>query len=210
MRNDLTDVTLVVDRSGSMEEIRSDAQGGINAFVADQAKLPGECRITLVQFDDKYEVVHSGILASQWPEYTLSPRGSTALLDAVGRAIIETGNRISAMPESQRPGLVICVISTDGLENASQEFTREKVREMISHQRTVYNWQFTFLAANQEAFTQAMDIGLSEDEAVVIGRGKMRSAGNALSSKVQRMRWMSLELMEVDNRFSADERKEIE
>lgn len=210
MRNDLTDVTLVVDRSGSMEEIRSDAQGGINAFVADQAKLPGECRITLVQFDDKYEVVHSGILASEWPEYHLSPRGSTALLDAVGRAIIETGNRISAMPESQRPGLVICVISTDGLENASLEFTREKVREMISHQQTVYNWHFTFLAANQDAFTQAEYLGLSDDEAIVIGSGKVRSAGNALSSKVRRMRWMSAESMEVDNRWSADERKEIE
>ena len=210
MRNDLTDVTLVVDRSGSMEEIRSDAQGGINAFVADQAKLPGECRITLVQFDDKYEVVHSGILASQWPEYHLSPRGSTALLDAVGRAIIETGNRISAMPESQRPGLVICVISTDGMENASQEFTREKVREMISHQQTVYNWHFTFLAANQDAFTQAGYLGLSDDEAVVIGIGKVRAAGKVLSNKVERMRGERSAGRAVDNRWSADERKEIE
>ncbi|MFN5915853.1 MAG: VWA domain-containing protein, partial [Planctomycetota bacterium] len=205
-----TDVTLVVDRSGSMEQIRSDAQGGINAFVADQAKLPGECRITLVQFDDKYEVVHSGILASQWPEYHLSPRGSTALLDAVGRAIIETGNRISAMPESQRPGLVICVISTDGMENASQEFTREKVREMISHQQTVYNWHFTFLAANQDAFTQAGYLGLSDDEAVVIGIGKVRAAGKVLSNKVERMRGERSAGRAVDNRWSADERKEIE
>jgi hypothetical protein len=210
MRNDLTDVTLVVDRSGSMEEIRSDAQGGINAFVADQAKLPGECRITLVQFDDKYEVVHSGILASEWPEYHLSPRGSTALLDAVGRAIIETGNRISAMPESQRPGLVICVISTDGMENASQEFTREKVREMISHQQTVYNWHFTFLAANQDAFTQAGYLGLSDDEAVVIGIGKVMAAGMVLSNKVERMRGERSAGRAVDNRWSADERKEIE
>lgn len=210
MRNDLTDVTLVVDRSGSMEQIRSDAQGGINAFVADQAKLPGECRITLVQFDDKYEVVHSGILASEWPEYHLSPRGSTALLDAVGRAIIETGNRISAMPESQRPGLVLCVISTDGMENASREFTREKVREMISHQQTVYNWHFTFLAANQDAFTQAGYLGLSDDEAVVIGIGKVRAAGKVLSNKVERMRGERSAGRAVDNRWSADERKEIE
>lgn len=210
MRNDLTDVTLVVDRSGSMEEIRSDAQGGINAFVADQAKLPGECRITLVQFDDKYEIVHSGILASEWPEYHLAPRGSTALLDAVGRAIIETGNRISAMPEFQRPCLVICVISTDGMENASQEFTREKVREMISHQQTVYNWQFSFLAANQDAFTQAEYLGLSDDEAVGIGKGKVMAAGKVLSNKVERMRGERSAGRAVDNRWSADERKEIE
>ena len=210
MRNDLTDVTLVVDRSGSMEQIRSDAQGGINAFVADQAKLPGECRITLVQFDDKYEIVHSGILASQWPEYHLSPRGATALLDAVGRAIIETGNRISAMPEAQRPGLVICVISTDGMENASQEFTFKKVSEMISHQQTVYNWQFTFLAANQDAFSQAMDLGLSDEEAVVIGRGNVRTAGQMLSNKVGRMRWAAAKGETVANLWTAEERKAIE
>jgi hypothetical protein len=210
MRNDLTDVTLVVDRSGSMEQIRSDAQGGINAFVADQAKLPGECRITLVQFDDKYEIVHSGILASQWPEYHLSPRGSTALLDAVGRAIIETGNRISAMPEDQRPGLVICVISTDGMENASREFTYKKVSEMISHQQTVYNWQFTFLAANQDAFGQAMDLGLSDEEAVVIGRGNVRTAGQMLSNKVGRMRRAAANGEKVANLWTAEERKAIE
>lgn len=210
MRNDLTDVTLVVDRSGSMEQIRSDAQGGINAFVADQAKLPGECRITLVQFDDKYEIVHSGILASQWPEYHLSPRGSTALLDAVGRAIIETGNRISAMPEDQRPGLVICVISTDGMENASREFTYKKVSEMISHQQTVYNWQFTFLAANQDAFSQAMVLGLSDEEAVVIGRGNVRMAGQMLSSKVGRMRCAAANGETVANLWTAEERKAIE
>jgi len=210
MRNDLTDVTLVVDRSGSMEQIRSDAQGGINAFVADQAKLPGECSITLVQFDDKYEIVHSGILASQWPEYHLYPRGATALLDAVGRAIIETGNRISAMPEDQRPGLVICVISTDGMENASQEFTFKKVSEMISHQQTVYNWQFTFLAANQDAFSQAMDLGLSDEEAVVIGRGNVRTAGQMLSRKVGRMRSAAAKGETVANRWTAEERKAIE
>lgn len=210
MRNDLTDVTLVVDRSGSMEKIRSDAQGGINAFVADQAKLPGECRITLVQFDDKYEIVHSGILASQWPEYHLSPRGSTALLDAVGRAIIETGNRISAMPESERPGLVICVISTDGMENASREFTHQKVSEMISHQQTVYNWQFTFLAANQDAFSQARDLGLSDEEAVVIGRGNVRTAGQMLSNKVGRMRSEVARGERAANHWTAEERKAIE
>lgn len=114
------------------------------------------------------------------------------------------------MPESQRPGLVICVISTDGLENASLEFTREKVREMISHQQTVYNWHFTFLAANQDAFTQAGYLGLSDDEAVVIGRGKVRAAGSILSNKVERMRGEMSLGMEVDNRWSADERKEIE
>ena len=102
------------------------------------------------------------------------------------------------------------MISTDGLENASLEFTREKVRKMISHQQTVYNWRFTFLAANQDAFTQAGYLGLSDDEAVVIGRGKVGAAGKVLSNRVERMRGEMSLGMEVDNRWSADERKEIQ
>jgi hypothetical protein len=86
MRSDLTDITLVVDRSGSMQERRADAQGGVNAFIQKQAEEPGEALLTLVQFDTEYEIVHSGAPIHKVPEYTLEPRGATALLDAVGRA----------------------------------------------------------------------------------------------------------------------------
>lgn len=210
MRNDLTDVTMVVDRSGSMEQIRTDAQGGINAFVAEQAKLPGECRFTLVQFDTEYEVLHRGILASEWPSYELVPRGSTALLDAIGRAITDTGARLAAMPESERPGLVICVISTDGMENASKEYSRQKIREMIEHQQSVYKWQFTFLAANQEAFSEAMTLGFSCDEAVQYDASSARSINLMMSKKVSRMRSELSKGQVVSNLFTDEERKEIE
>ena len=127
MRNDLTDITLVVDRSGSMHSIREDAQGGINAFVQQQAALPGEALITLVQFDTKYEFLIQGQSAGECGDYELVPRGGTALLDAVGRAINETGDRLSRQAEVDRPGLVVIVVMTDGHENSSQEFTKAQI-----------------------------------------------------------------------------------
>ena len=109
MRSDLTDITLVVDRSGSMEQVREDAEGGVNSFIAQQAKEPGEALLTLVQFDTEYEFLHKGVPISQVPKYELVPRGMTALLDAVGRAMNETGERLAKMDEADRPGLVVFV-----------------------------------------------------------------------------------------------------
>ena len=119
MKTDLTDITLVVDRSGSMQDIRSDAEGGVNAFIENQAKEPGEALLTLVQFDTEFEFLHTGVPIKDVPRYSLVPRGSTALLDAVGRAINETGERISKLAEAERPALVVFVVMTDGLENSS-------------------------------------------------------------------------------------------
>ena len=131
MRNDLTDITLVVDRSGSMESIKSDAEGGINEFIRQQASEPGEALLTLMQFDTEYDLVHNGVNVTDVSPYTLVPRGMTALLDAVGRAINETGARLAAMSEQERPGLVVFVIVTDGAENSSKEFSRADIRKMI-------------------------------------------------------------------------------
>src|SRR3954454_24245157 len=136
MKSDLTDITLVVDRSGSMEQIRDDAEGGVNTFIADQSKEPGEALLTLVQFDTEYEFLHKGVPISQAPKYKLVPRGGTALLDAVGRAINETGERLSKMAEQDRPGLVIFVVMTDGEENSSKEFSKSQIKEMIEVNRT--------------------------------------------------------------------------
>lgn len=124
MRNDMCDVTLVVDRSGSMVSIWKEAEGGINAFIDEQKKNAGECVFTLVHFDSEYEFVHKGVPIGQVGSYALQPRGMTALLDAVGRAINEAGERLSAMPEAERPLLVAFVIVTDGQENASHEFSK--------------------------------------------------------------------------------------
>lgn len=207
MRSDLTDITLVVDRSGSMQQIREDAEGGVNAFIADQAAEPGEALLTLVQFDTEYEFVHRGVPVQDAPMFHLVPRGGTALLDAVGRAVNETGARLAAMPESSRPGLVIFVVMTDGHENSSVEFTKPQIREMIERQQSDYNWHFTFLGANQDAFAEAGGIGIHAAGAADFAMHKVAAAHQATSDKVKRMRKQSAAAEPVTNAFTDEERE---
>jgi len=188
MRTDLTDITMVVDRSGSMQSIRSDAEGGINSFINQQKQEPGDALLTLVQFDTDYEFVHTGVPIGQVSKFKLVPRGSTALLDAVGRAINETGARLAAIEESHRPGLVAFVIVTDGAENSSKAFSRSKIREMIEHQQSTYKWQFTFLAANQDAFAEGASMGIAQDGIAAFSVGKVRGTYDVAAKKMSRMR----------------------
>lgn len=210
MNNDLTDITLVVDRSGSMEAIRADAEGGVNTFLTDQAAQPGDALVTLVQFDTRYEFAHRGVPVKEVPRYQLIPRGGTALLDAVGRAINETGERLSKMAEADRPGLVVFVVMTDGQENSSQEFTKAQIKNMIEHQQTVYNWQFTFLGANQDAFAEAGSMGMAAGGAANFSASKVDAAYRATSAKVARMRTAVATNTAVDNAFTQEERDSME
>lgn len=209
MRDDLTDITLVVDRSGSMESIRDDAEGGINTLISEQAKLPGQALLTLVQFDTEYEFIHKGLPISQAPRYQLVPRGGTALLDAVGRAINETGARLAAIPEADRPSLVIFVVMTDGQENSSHEFNKATIREMIERQQSVYNWKFTFLGADASAFAEAASMGMAAGTAAQYDRSKVAAAYRGTSSKMARMRGQQAAKQEVVNEFTEDERDEM-
>lgn len=210
MRNNLTDITLVVDRSGSMEEIQSDAQGGVNAFIRAQANEPGEALLTLVQFDTEYEFVHRAMPVQNVSEYKLVPRGATALLDAVGRAINETGERLAKMPEPERPGLVVFVVMTDGLENSSREFTTPQIKQMIERQQSQYNWHFTFLGANQDAFAEAGAMGMHAAGVANVAMRKVGAAYQMTSDKVSRMRKHSDAGKTVSNEFTAEERQAME
>jgi len=209
MRTDLTDITMVIDRSGSMDSIKTDAEGGMNSFVEQQTQESGEALLTLVQFDTEYEFVRSGVPIKQVTAFTLLPRGSTALLDAVGRAIHETGARLAAMNEADRPRLVVFVIVTDGQENSSREFKREKIREMIQHQQSVYNWQFTFLAANQDAFAEGASMGIAQDGIAAYAVGNERASWDVAGKKLGRMRKAVSEGETVDNSFTDEERGEM-
>jgi hypothetical protein len=160
------EIVVVLDRSGSMETVRTDTIGGFNAFIEEQKKNKvGDVKVSLFQFDNVYETVYNGKPINEVPALTKDtfvPRGMTALLDAVGRAITDVGARLAQTPEEERPSLVIFVILTDGQENASKEFKIEKVKEMIKHQTESYSWQFVFLGADQDAFQAAqMGIGSS-------------------------------------------------
>ena len=137
MNMDLTEIIFIVDRSGSMGGLENDTIGGFNAFVEKQRQMGGKTTITTVLFDDRYELLWSGVDAAKvrLTENEYFVRGSTALLDAVGKTILDVGYRLSGTREEDRPAKVIFVITTDGMENASREFTYKKVRELIRHQR---------------------------------------------------------------------------
>jgi Mg-chelatase subunit ChlD len=209
MKSNITDITLVVDRSGSMQERREDAEGGVNAFIQAQAKEPEEALLTLVQFDTEYEILHRGVPIDDVPDYRLEPRGMTALLDAVGRAINETGIRLEKMKKADRPGLVIFVITTDGLENSSREFTKAQIKEMIEHQQTKYGWHFTFLGANQDAFAEGGAMGMRASAVANFTMDKVGAAYAMTSQKVSRMRSQHRTGQEVKDEFTDEERKKM-
>ena len=169
MKSDLTEIVCVIDRSGSMETIRSDAIGGFNSFLSTQQEEPGAAKLTLVLFNHDYHLSHDGIdiqAVEPLNNDTYVPVGTTALLDAVGKTISEVGNRLHNTPEKERPTKVIVAILTDGLENASREFSQEKVFDMITHQRENYNWEFLFLAANQDAIAAAESLSIQAQDTV--------------------------------------------
>jgi hypothetical protein len=209
MKANITDITLVVDRSGSMQQRREDAEGGVNAFIQQQAEEQGAAVLTLVQFDTEYEILHRGVPIDDVPEYRLEPRGMTALLDAVGRAINETGIRLNELKEADRPGLVIFVITTDGLENSSTEFTRTQIKEMIEHQQSNYGWHFTFLGANQDAFAEAGAMGMRAGGVANYSMGKVGAAYEMTSQKIFRMRSQHRKGEEVLDEFTDEERKKM-
>ena len=207
MRTDLSDITLVVDRSGSMSSCQPDAQGGINTFIEEQKKLKGEALLSLIQFDTEYEWIHKGKPINEVGRYELQPRGFTALLDAVGKAIIETGERLKAIPENERPGLVIIAIVTDGQENSSKEFSKKQIKEMITQQQDVYKWQFTFLGANQDAFAEAGSMGFNYQTVSNYDPNKVGAAYVSLSANVGRMRNATYCGLKVENKYTDQEIK---
>ncbi len=209
MQEKLTDITLVVDRSGSMDAIRLDAEGGVNAFMKQQADEEGDALMTLVEFDTEYNFVERGTPIEDVGGYTLRPRGMTALLDAVGRSINETAERIEATDESDRPELVVFVVMTDGEENSSVEFTRDQVHELISKRQSEDGWHFTFLGANQDAFAEARGMGFAAAGTANVNINKYYNAHDSASSKVKRMRGQMRRGEKVSNDFTEEERTDM-
>ena len=184
----LTHLYFLLDRSGSMQTIVDDTVGGFDAFIAEQRKSPGECRVTLAQFDDHYEEVYADRPIADVPSLVLQPRGTTALLDSIGRLVIDAGKRLEALPEDQRPGTVVVGIMTDGMENASREWAHPQIKQLIEKQTRDYQWQFLYLGADQDAIEVGMSIGVGAGHAVTYGRGKVKQAMAATAANVTRYR----------------------
>jgi len=179
-----TALVIVLDRSGSMDDIRTDAQGSLNQFIRDQKAEPGKATLTLVQFDSGYELVHLNTPLGEVPEIVLHPRGSTALLDAVGFTVGRIGESLASMSENDRPGKVLVAIVTDGHENASREWTYDSVKRLIDEQRDKWGWEFIYLAADENAVHESAKMGIGAGATHTwVGTAKgVRAAGQSLNS----------------------------
>ncbi len=209
MKPNYTDINIVLDRSGSMQSIKADTIGGFNAFLDQQKETPGDATITLAQFDNVYEVVYRAIPLQKAPDLndkTFVPRASTALLDAIGRTINETGVRLANMQECDRPSHVIFVILTDGEENSSREFTAQHINQLIRHQRETYKWEFVFLGANQDAITTANELGMSAGQAITYAASPQgtKAAFKSMSRNLSRFRGGDVDALV----FSDEDRQE--
>ena len=163
-----TELVFILDRSGSMSGLESDTIGGFNAMLEKQQAEPGKCRITTVLFDHAYEVLHDRIDIKAVNKLTAKEyfvRGTTALLDAVGNAINKIDNAQKNTAEDHRAEKVLFVITTDGMENASREFSYDKIKSMIERQKAKHNWEFIFLGANIDAVEVAGRFGIARERA---------------------------------------------
>ena len=205
MNNDYTHISVILDRTGSMDSIRDDIIGGFNAFLGKQKQLPGKATLTLVQFDsqDPYEVLQQFGDLQQVPELTREsyvPRASTPLLDAMGRGINDLEARLAALPEAERPAQVMVVIITDGMENASREFRRDQVRKMIDEKSEVAKWQFVFLSADLDAIRDAESVGFKKGSTVMFSKTEAgtRDVWNKLGESTADFRSKKKEAIEFD------------
>lgn len=174
--NERSHISVILDRTGSMECIREDVIGGFNTFLAQQQASPIPATFTLVQFDsqDSYEVLQSFAPIASIPPLTgeqYVPRASTPLYDAMGRGIIDLEAKLAGIPDSERPGKIIFVVVTDGQENASREFNRARVMGLIEAKKGL-GWDFVFLSADEGAFQDARGMGVEEHASLQFSKSK--------------------------------------
>lgn len=185
--NDLTELAVVLDRSGSMASIKDDMEGGLWSTIVEQNGLPGRCRVSLYQFDSEWETCYEAKLSGEitQSDCRLVPRGGTALNDAVVKSLAAMEDRILKEPEDERPGTVIVVVITDGQENGSTENTSKDVRDAIGRATDKFNWEFLFLAADDKGFADgaAMMAG-TKGKRLMYDKGNSQGMHQAYSAAV--------------------------
>lgn len=169
MKNNITELVFILDRSGSMSGLESDTIGGFNSMIEKQKKQDGKCYVSTIVFDNESKVVHDRLELSRVPKMTekdYSVRGSTALVDAIGGAIHHIANIHKYARPEDVPEKTLFVITTDGYENASYKYTADRVREMIKKEKEKYGWEFLFIGANIDAVQTASNFGIAANRAV--------------------------------------------
>jgi len=179
----MQEIICVLDKSGSMQSVADDAVGGFNKFLEDQQAV-GDANLTLVWFDDGWEVGHEGSIKnmgklSGWPS-----GGMTALRDAIGKTFKHVQERFSR----EQPEKVIMAILTDGFENASKEFTQETIKFLITDHEKNYGWDVIFLAADQDAWATAQHFGIQKDNAINYASSNTRAGLESYTSAVSKAR----------------------
>jgi uncharacterized protein YegL len=169
MKKDLVELVFILDRSGSMSGLEKETIAGFNRMIQQQKEVQGEALVSTVLFDDRFEVLHNRVSIQKIEHMTSKDyyvRGSTALLDAIGRSILKIRNVHKALEEENKPEKTLFFITTDGMENASVEFNYERVNEYIQLQKEKYGWDFIFIGANIDAIGTAKKFGIDADRAV--------------------------------------------
>lgn len=205
--NKTTDITMILDRSGSMGRIHEQVIRSFNDFLTEQKAVEGSATMSLIQFDDQYEVNYEGIdiqNAEDLNATTYVPRAATALNDAIGRTITEMKVRLKDTNHN-----VVIVITTDGMENASIEFRRSQIRGMIKDCEDKLGWKFMYLAADDASFDEYEDMGMERGRSFKSGRGRRGydNAAKLMSAKMAGWRGSS---DEADLNFTDKERQDAE
>ena len=193
MKSDLTELVFILDRSGSMGGLESDTVGGFNSMLDKQRREPGECRLTTVLFDQEYEVLHDRLdlkAVSPITEKEYFVRGSTALLDAIGKTIRKIDGVQKLTAEGYRADKVLFVITTDGMENASREYTYEQIKSMVGKRQKEHGWEFIFLGADIDAVETGGRMGIARGRAKNYRKdgGGIRKNYDVLNAVVQKFR----------------------
>ncbi|MBQ3665750.1 MAG: hypothetical protein II919_06560 [Lachnospiraceae bacterium] len=211
----ITEIVFILDRSGSMSGLEADTIGGYNSMIEKQKKEEGDAIITTVLFDDQVEKIHDRVSLENVSKITDKEyfvRGCTALLDAIGQSIHYISGKQKEVPKEERPEKTLFIITTDGMENSSKEYSYEKVKHMVEKKKKKHGWEFLFLGANIDAVKVAGQFGISADRAV---NYECDSAGtqlnfNVLSKAVSRVRSCKAEPMAMTAVLNDGWKEEIE
>ncbi len=194
MKQGLSEIVIVLDRSGSMSGTKTDAEGGLREFIEKQRLLPGDCRVTFYRFDDEIERVFEDkpLHEVRNEELKLEPRNSTALLDAMNRAIDEVGARLARRADYDRPEHIYFITITDGYENASMT-SRDTVFQKVTRQRKDYKWEFIFIGANQDAIAVGASLGIGAGQSISYAASHIgtQNSYKALNNTISRSRLTS-------------------